>query len=94
MTEQLSYGVGWTSQVVLVVKNLPAKARNIGDMVLIPDSERSREGGHGKQLQYSCLVKLRDKEAWWATQSMGLQRVQTLKQFSAHGCMGWGMPSH
>ena len=33
------------SQVVLVVKNLPANARDAGDAVLIPGSGRSSGGG-------------------------------------------------
>ena len=40
------------SQMVLVVKNLPA---NAGDTDFIPGSGRSPGGGHGKSLQYSCL---------------------------------------
>ena len=43
-----------TSQVVLVVKNLPA---NAGDEGLIPESGRSLGGGNGNPLQYSCLEK-------------------------------------
>ena len=43
------------SQVVLVVKNLPAIAGDLRDVGLIPGSGRSPEGGHGKPLQYSCL---------------------------------------
>ena len=37
----------WASQVVLVVKNLPANAGDIRDMNLIPGSGRSPGGGHG-----------------------------------------------
>ena len=81
--------MGWASQVALMVKNLPAKARNIGDVVLIPDSERSCGGGQGKLLQYSCPVKLRDRGAWWAAVH-GISESQTLRQLSAHGRMGWG----
>ena len=32
----------------------------------IPASERSL-GGHSNTLQYSCLKKLMDRGAWWAT---------------------------
>ena len=35
------------SQVVLVVKNLPASAGNIRDVDSIPGLERSPGGGHG-----------------------------------------------
>ena len=43
------------SQIVLVVKNLPANAGDIRDAGLIPELERSPGGGHGNPLQYSCL---------------------------------------
>ena len=43
------------SQVELVAKNLPASAGDLRDIGLIPGSGRSPGGGHGNQLQYSCL---------------------------------------
>ena len=43
------------SQVVLVVKNLPANAGDIRDVGLIPGLGRSPGGGYGTPLQYSCL---------------------------------------
>ena len=43
------------SQVVLVVKNLPANAGNIRDIGPIPGLGRSPGGGHGNLLQYSGL---------------------------------------
>ena len=43
----------WASQVVLVVKNLPANAGNIRDVGSIPRWGRSPGGGHGNPLQYS-----------------------------------------
>ena len=43
------------SQVVLVVKNLPASAGDIRDTGLVPGSGRSPEGENGNPLQYSCL---------------------------------------
>ena len=33
---------------------------------LVPGSERSSGGGHGKPLQYSCLENLMDRGAWRA----------------------------
>ena len=50
-----------------VVKNLPAKAGDAGDVGLIPGSERSSGEGNGKLLQYSCLENSTDRGAWWAT---------------------------
>ena len=43
------------SQMVLVVKNLPANAEDVRDTGSIPGSVRSLGGGHGNPLQYSCL---------------------------------------
>ena len=51
------------SQVVLVVKNLPANAGDIRDMGLILGWGRSPGGGHGNPLQYSCLEKPMDRQA-------------------------------
>ena len=52
------------SQVVLVVKNPPANARNTGDAGSIPGSKRSSGGGHGNPLQYSCLENPMDRGGW------------------------------
>ena len=45
----------WASLVVRVVKNLPANARDVGDLGSIPGSGRSPGGGHSKPLQYSTI---------------------------------------
>ena len=42
----------WASDMVLVVKNLPANAGDVRDMSLILGSERSPGEGHGNPLQY------------------------------------------
>ena len=42
-------------QMALEVKNLPANARDVRDVGLIPGLGRSPGGGHGNSLQYSCL---------------------------------------
>ena len=55
-----------TSQVALVVKNLPANAGDIRDTGSIPELGRSPGGGCGKPFQYSCLEKPRDRGAWRA----------------------------
>ena len=62
------------SQMVLVVKNLPANAGDIRDMGSNPGSGRSPGGGHGNPLQYFCLENPMDRGAWWVTVH-GLQRV-------------------
>ena len=53
-----------TSQVVLVVKNLPANAGDVRDTGSIPGSGRFPEGGHDNPLQYSCLENPMDREAY------------------------------
>ena len=56
---------GWrASQVALVVKNLPANARDQRDADLIPGLGRSPGGGHGSPLQYSCLENPMGRGAW------------------------------
>ena len=53
--------------MALVVKHLPAKAGDAGDVCSIPGLGRSPGGGNGNPLQYSCLGNPMDKRAWWAT---------------------------
>ena len=48
-------------------KELPADAGDVRDGGLIPGLGRSPGGGHGVQLQYSCLENPMDRGAWWAT---------------------------
>ena len=55
-----------------MVKNLPA---NAGDAGSIRGLGRSPGEGNGNLRQYSCLGNRMDRGAWWATQSMGSQRV-------------------
>ena len=50
MTHRLS----GASQVVLVIKNLPASAGDLKDTGSIPRSGRSAGGEHSNPLQYSC----------------------------------------
>ena len=50
----------WASQVVPVVKNLPASAGYVRDSGSIPGSGRSPGVGHGNPLQYSCLENSMD----------------------------------
>ena len=56
-----------SSQVALVIKNLPANAGDVRDTVSIPGSGRTPGGGHGNPLQYPCLENPLDRGAWWAT---------------------------
>ena len=50
----------------LVVRNLPANARDARDTSLIPGSGRSLGVGNGNPFQYSCLENSMDRGAWWA----------------------------
>ena len=52
------------SHVVLVVKNPPASAGDIGDMGLIPGAGRSPEEGNGNPLNYYDLRNPMDIRAW------------------------------
>ena len=64
------------AQVVLVVKNPRANARDIRDVGLIPGSGRSPGGRHDDPLQYSCLGNPLDRGAWQATVH-GVTKSQT-----------------
>jgi len=76
------------SQVILAVKNPPANARDVRDMGSIPGLGRSRGGGNGHPLQYSCLGNPMDRAAC-GLQSIGSQRVRynriDLAHTHAHG---------
>ena len=59
------------SQVMLVVKKLPANAGDIRDTGSTPGSGSSPGERHSNPLQYSCLENPMDRGAWWVT----VQRV-------------------
>ena len=59
-----------------VVKEMPAKAGDVGDVGLMPGSGRSLGGGNGNSLQYSCLGNPTDRGAWRATVH-GVAKSQT-----------------
>ena len=63
------------SQVVLVVKNLPANAGDVRDLGLIPESGRSPGKGNGNPLQ-SLAWRIPWTEEPDGLQSMGSQRVR------------------
>ena len=54
------------SQVVVVVKNIPANAGDLRDVGLIPGSGISPGGGRGNPFQLSCLENPVDRGAWRA----------------------------
>ena len=57
----------WTSQVALLIKNLPANAGDVKETGLIPGSGRSPGGGNVNALEYACLENPKDRGAWQAT---------------------------
>ena len=63
------------SQVVLVVKNLPANAGDVRDLGLIPESGRSPGKGNGNPLQ-NLAWRIPWTEEPDGLQSMGSQRVR------------------
>ena len=57
-------------------KESSCNAGDTGDVGLIPGLGRSPARGNGNPLQYSCLKKPMDREAWWATVH-GITKSQT-----------------
>ena len=53
--------------MVLIGKSLPANAKDLTDVGLIPESGRSPGRGHSSPLQYSYLENPTGRRAWWAT---------------------------
>ena len=76
--------------VVLVVKNLSVNAGDIRNSGFILGSRRSPGGGHGDQLQYSCLENPMDRGTCWATvyrvtrSWTGLKCAQTTYIYNKH----------
>ena len=58
-----------------MVKNLPPNAGDAEDAGSILELGRSPGEGNGNPHQYSCLGNPMDRGAWWATETVGLQRV-------------------
>ena len=59
-----------------MLKNPPANVGDARDKDSIPGSGWSPGAGKGDPLQYSCLEDSMDRRAWWATQSIGMQKVR------------------
>ena len=60
----VSISLVWTSQVVLVAKNLPANAGDVRDLGWVPGLGTCPVGGHSDPLQYCCLENPLDRGAW------------------------------
>ena len=84
-----SYSLGQASQVVLVVKNLPANAGDLKDIGSIPGLRRSPGGEHGNPLQYSCLKNPMDRGTWQATVPRVTKSQTRLKQLSSCVLIRW-----
>ena len=74
----------WASQVVLVIKSLPANAGEVRDTRLILGLGRSSRGGHGNSGQYFCRENTMDREAWRATVHRVAKNQTQLQQHSTH----------
>ena len=72
----------WACQVVLVVKNPPANARDVRDTGLISGLGRSSGGGNDNPLQYSCLENPMDGGARPATVHGGCKGSNTTERLS------------
>ena len=64
---QIGLPVLCSSQMVLVVKNLPANTGDIRDAASNPGSGRYLEVKNDNPLQYSCLDNFMDRGAWQTT---------------------------
>ena len=78
-------GLSEAFQAVLVVKNPPANARDVGDVGSIHGLGRSPGGGHGNPLQYSCLEHPMARGAWWAAVHGVTKSWTQLKGLSTEG---------
>ena len=74
---------GWQI-VARVLKNPPAKAGDLRDAGLIPESGRSPREGHGNPLQYSWLENPMDRGVWRATVHGVTKSWSWLKPLSTH----------
>ena len=75
----MAHRLSGASQVVLVVKNLPASAGDLKDAGSIPRSGRSAGEEHSNPLQYSCLENPMDRGAWWTAVHRVTQAQTQLK---------------
>ena len=81
---------GWASQVVLLVKDLPANAGDVRDAALSQGWEDPPRGGHGNPLQYSCLENPMDRGAWRATVhgvTKSWTRLKWLSTYTSHAVL-------
>ena len=81
------YNIFWSSQVALVVKNLPANAGDIRDADLIPGSGRSPGGGNGNPFQYPCLEKSHGQRSLAGYNPWGCKELDATEDISLLGLL-------
>ena len=69
-------------QVALKVKNLPASAGDINNVVRSLGREDPLEERIGNPLQYSCLENPMDRGAWWTADHNVTKTQKQLKRLS------------
>ena len=74
--------------MALLVKNLPANARDLREVGSIPGSRRFPGEGHDKPFQYSCLDNPMDRGAWLAIVHRVAQSQTQQKRLSTHAQKG------
>ena len=70
--------------MALEVKNLPAKVGDKRDVGMFPGLGRSRQGGNGNLLHYSCLETPMNRGAWWAIAHRVAKSQSQLKGLHTH----------
>ena len=73
------------TQAAVVVKNLPANARDVRNLGLIPGLGRSPGEENGNLFQYSYLKNAMDRGARWAIVHQVTKSRTRLKWLSRHG---------
>ena len=71
-----------SSQVLLMVKNLPASAGDVRDKGSVLGLGRPPGEGHGNPLQDSCLENPMDRGAWWVMVHRAAKSWTRLKRLS------------
>ena len=83
-----------TFQVVLVVKDRPANARDIGHTGLISRSGRSPGGRNGNPLQYSCLENLHGQRSLMGCSPWDQKESDTTERLSTYTHPHTPTPTH
>ena len=68
-----------------MVRNLPVKAGDLGNVSLIPGPGGPPGRRKGNPFWYSCLENSTDRGAWWTTVH-GVTEHQTTELLSTHTC--------